>query len=330
MSEEFNFKFEVDNDIKQEFLETQIKSTRKFYEYVLKRVDEFEKELSKKVYDFNYEDRDEILLVQFKNGSIWAVQVNLAPIKKYVDFCIMKNMVKHNENRFAIILDYEKYVNTQAVENAYISKDTNRELQEMLINNQDKLFIDLVGVYGIRGRTEKGNTLEEIINLRVKEDVNWDSKILTLISNNNKIRHVEVDDYTLNLIKETINDTYYTCNNGFKKKKNEHGYYDKTERGFIINKTEYVFRVPGKNKFSKTNTTYFSNKISRIQKWLEKPYLNVGNLYFSAMIDYAKNLKEEKGELTKEDYVYINERFNYGSDGEKYAYKTEEMVNKYI
>jgi integrase len=321
--------FEVDKLVKDEFLEKQRHSTRGFYSYILKKIDEWEVKIGKKVYDFNIEDRDEFLLVQFKNGSFWAFQTNLAVIKQYIDFCIsQKHIVKHYENRFAMILskDYEKYV--KAVQ--YISKLENRELQKKLINKQDKLILEFIGIYGMRGRTEDGNTLEELVNLRIK-DIDRDNKIIKVLNNDGEDRKIQnVDEYTFDLIEATLKDTFYIFNNGLKKKPNDKGIYEKTERGLQINPTIYVFRTPGKKKIGKTTPNYLSNKIPRLKKWLKKPYLTVTNLYFSAMIEYAKNLKEKNGELTEEDYSDINEIFNFGSDGNKYAHKTKKMVNMYI
>lgn len=320
--------FEVDVQIKEEFLESQKRSTRTFYSYVLKQADEFEKEIDKSIFDFNIEDRDELLMIKFKNKTPWAFRSNLTPLRKYIDFCIRKNLVKHNENRFATILpkDYENYVNVQAMENSYISISENREWQKNLVNVQDRLIIEFFGL-GVRGRTEKGNTLEEMTNLRVV-DVKQDLKVLHLINNDGDLRYLDVDDYTLNLVNETINTHFYYFNNGLSK--NENGVYEKSEKGRIINETEYVFRVPGRNKSGKADQQFFAGRIQRIQNWLEKPYLTISNLYFSAIIDYAKKLKDEKGELTKEDYIRINERFNFGENGEKYIYKTQELVNMYI
>lgn len=319
-----NFEFVVDNEVKHEFLDRQKKSTKKFYGYILLRVDEFEQELGKKVYDFNIEDRDELLLVKFKNTTVWAFQTNLSCLKNYVDFCIGKNLVRHNENRFSAILpkDYENYVSNQAIDNFYMSKAEVKELEGKLLNSQDQLILELLGCWGVRGRTEKGNTLEEMINLRVK-DVKPDDKLIYLYNNDGEFRYIEVDDYAINLIQKTIDEDFYIFNNGYEMKRN-------SAQGRPINETEYVFRLPGKNKFSKVDDQFFTRRIQHMQKWLERPYLTISNLYFSAMIDYAKQLKEQHGELTKEDYIKINERFQYGETGEKYWYKTRDMVKMYV
>jgi len=242
------------------------------------------------------------------------------------------------ENRFSFITtpNYKDYVNEQAMENSYISLSENREWQKGLVNAQDRLIVELLGL-AVRGRTEKGNTLEEMVNLKV-EDVDYTQKVLHLTRNDGELRYSDVDDYTLDLLKKTIDSSFYLFNNGLKTKPNENGVYEKTDKGFPINPTEYIFRVPGKNKFKQVDYQFIASRIQKIQVWLEKPYLTISNLYFSALISYAKELKEEKGELTKEDYIRINERFNFGGlvseenprAGEKYIFKTKELVSSYL
>jgi len=323
--------FEVDPEVKEEFLEKQLKSTRSYYRYILKLADEFEVKLGKPIYNFNTEERDELLTVQYKNKNIFAFQTVLSPLKTYVDFCISpKNLVRHNENRFSSILtsNYKVYISKQAKENSYIPLSECREFQSKLANYQDMLILELPNL-GVRGRTEKGNTLEELVNLREK-DIEWEKKRLHLTKNNGEERWIEVDDYTLDLLKKTINQDFYISNNGLKTKPNDDGVYERTERGRMINKTEYVFRIPGKNKHGKVEYQFFASRIQRIQKWLGKPYISISNLYFSAIIEYSKKLKEEKGELIREDYISINQRFEFGEDGEKYVFKTRELVESYL
>ena len=323
--------FEVDPEVKEEFLEKQMKSTRSYYRYILQLADDFEVKLGKEIYNFNTEERDELLIVQYKNKNTFAFQSVLSPLKTYVDFCIApKNLVKHNENRFANILtsNYKEYINVQAKENSYISLSESRELQFRLKNYQDRLILELSSL-GVRGRTEKGNTLEELVNLK-QSDVKWDKNRLYLTKNNGEVRWIEVDDYTLNLIKKVINEDFYIANNGLKTKPNAEGIYEETDRGRIINPSEYIFRIPGKNKHGKVEYQFFASRIQRMQKWLGNPYISISNLYFSAIIEYAKEEKKKKGELTKEDYIKINERFEFGENGEKYLFKTKELIATYL
>jgi len=326
--------FEVDPEVKEEFLEKQLKSTRSYYRYILQLADDFEVKLGKPIYNFNTEERDELLIVQYKNKNKFAFQTVLSPLKTYVDFCISpKNLVRHNENRFSTILtsNYKEYINIQAKENSYIPLSECREFQSKLVNYQDRAIIELPNL-GVRGRTEKGNTLEELVNLKVK-DIDWKEKRLYLTKNNGEFRWMNVDDYTLDLLKKVIAQDFYVSNNGLKTKPNDDGVYESTDKGRIINKTEYVFRTPGKNKNGKVDYQFFASRIQRIQKWLGKPYISISNLYFSAIIEYAKKLKEEKGEkdkLTRDDYISINKRFEFGENGEKYLFKTRELINSYL
>jgi integrase len=326
--------FNVEAEVKKEFLDSYMGSTKIFCSYILEKADKFEKELGKSMYDFNYEERDELLLVQFKNGSKWAFQSNLSVLKKYVDFCISKNLVRHNENRFAIILpsDYDKYVSVQAVENLYIPKSEIRQLEQKLTNMQDRLIIELIGVYGIRGRNEKKNTHEELINLKIS-DVDWENKALYITRNNGEFRQVPVDDYTLDLIKSVLSETVYYFNNGYKSTPNEFGEYERNIKGYPINPTDYIFRTPGKTKGlcnEPVDQQLFTNRVQKIQEWLGKPYLTISNIYFSAIIEFAKKLKEQKGELTKEDYIRINDIFQYGEEPMKYWAKIQVLCNNYI
>jgi len=331
LQNEEKVEFKVDPEVKEEFLEKQLKSTRSYYRYILKLADDFEVKLGKPIYNFNTEERDELLIVQYKNKNKFAFQTVLSPLKTYVDFCISpKNLVRHNENRFSSILtsNYKFYINSQAKENSYIPLSECREFQSKLANYQDRAILELPSL-GVRGRTEKGNTLEELVNLK-EDDIKWEKKRLYLTKNNGELRWIEVDDYTLDLLKKTINQDFYISNNGLKTKPNENGVYESTDKGRMINKTEYVFRVPGSNKHGKVDYQFFASRIQRMQKWLGKPYISVSNLYFSAIIEYAKKLKKEKGELTREDYLSINERFEFGETKEKYVFKTRELIESYL
>jgi integrase len=325
VSESNNLKqmeFQIDKELKQEFLDKQMKGTRDTYAYVLKKADEFEQELQKAIYDFNFEERDELILTKYKNKSKGVVQSTLSPLKQYINFCIGKHVVRHNQNRFDEIpvSDYEKYVNVQAQKNTYISKEECRELQKRIFNSQDKLILELL-TWGIRGRTEAGNTHEELINLTI-DDVDFENHILTVTNNDDEIRIVRVDEYTIELIKEAIKQETYMCNNG-----------TGTIKVMPINDSEYIFRTPGKNKFGKVDQQLFTRRMQSFQEWLEKPYLTISNLWFSSIIDYAKKIKEEKGEVTREDYIRINEIFRYGENREQqtlYWIKTRDLVEPYL
>jgi hypothetical protein len=85
-------------------------------------------------------------------------------------------------------------------------------------------------------------------------------------------------------------------------------------KSFPVNKTDYVFRTAGKNKFGKVKAQYFTSRInSIIKEAVGNSYINITNLYFSGMIDLAEKIRAEKGtDLDINDYMTICEKFNYG------------------
>jgi integrase len=228
----------------------------------------------------------------------------------YVDFCIRRNLVKHRENRFKILNKDDKYkfVSPHAEQNKYLSKEERRTCQAKLVNACDKLIIELIPL-GVRGRTQIGNTNEELRNLR-NEDVNFDEKELTLLNNDGETRIIRnLDDYTLDLLRETINQKWYITNNGTSKNS------DNESLKRVVNYTDYVFRNAGSNKGGKVKYQYFGTRINKIIKeYCKNPYITITNLYFSGMIDYAKELLLQKnGEpLDFSDYEKIRDKFDYG------------------
>lgn len=70
--------------------------------------------------------------------------------------------------------------------------------------------------------------------------------------------------------------------------------------------------------------------MKRIQKYVGNPYLNYTSLYNSGMIQMAIDIYREKGEVTKEDYVSICDRYNYGGDNpERYWFNLKYLFEQY-
>ena len=99
-------------------------------------------------------------------------------------------------------------------------------------------------------------------------------------------------------------------------------------RKIQINKVEnYVLRVPGKNKYEKFTPNLLNSRMKRIQKYLDNPYLSFTSLYQSGMIQLAVDKYKENGVVTKEDYIEICIRFNYGSGNpEKYWFEVKDLL----
>jgi hypothetical protein len=85
-----------------------------------------------------------------------------------------------------------------------------------------------------------------------------------------------------------------------------------------------VFRVPGKDKFQYFEPNLINSRMHRIQLWLKVPYLNVTNLYYSGMVNMAKEMLEN-GETI--DYDTICEQFDYKDE---YVYKLKSIIELYL
>lgn len=319
--------FNVDSDIKQEYLETKPTDTAKSEAFVLKSADEYEFSEEKPIYNMSYSELYEMIATVFKNTSVRSILKNVSVLKTYIDFCISKNLVIHGENRLALFSAKEakEFVSKQAMLNKYITKEKLKEYQNILYNEQDKLLIELPFI-GVRGRTNKEGTYEEIINLTI-DDVDEQNNMLTLTQNDGKHRILEVLPSTIELIKDTYEQESYIENNGEETNNTRLS----RPREMFINKVEhFIFRKPSKNKFEIFDSNILNSRMRRIQTYVDNPYLTYTSLYQSGMLNMAMDIYKEKGEVQKEDYIRICTRFNYGGDNpEKYWFNIRELFDQY-
>lgn len=319
--------FNVDSEIKQEYLNEKPTATAKSDSFVLRLADEYEEIMNKPIYNMSYPELKELIATQFKNSSTKAIMKNVSILKTYIDFCISKNLVLHGENRLATfsIDDAKEFVHKQALINKFIDKKKLMEYQNILCNAQDVLLLELLYI-GVKGRPSKEGTLEEVINLTI-DDIDEKNNMLTLTQNNGKHRIIKVEASTIELIKETYEQEYYIENNGEQTNNPRLSEPRKTK----INKVEnYIFRVPGRNKYELFKPNLLNSRMKRIQKYVGNPYLNYTSLYNSGMIQMAIDIYREKGEVTKEDYVSICDRYNYGGDNpERYWFNLKSLFEQY-
>lgn len=316
------FLFNVENEVKQEFLSKKPSQTAESDAFVLRSADQYESLTGKSIYNLSYEELREMIAMQFKNSSPKVVTKNVSVLKKYIDFCIGKNLVEHGENRLDVFVASNalKFVNRQALLNKYISPEKLKEYQNILYNEQDKLLLQLpyVGVWG------KG--LEEIINLTLN-DIDEKNKMITLSTNDGKHRRLEVDLYTIGLIEDVYKQETYVENNG----EITTNIRRSEPRKLKVNQVEkYIFRVPGQHKYEVFTKNLLNSRMKRIQKWVDNPYLSFISLRDSGMLTIASKICTEKDIVTKEDYIRISEKFNYGAgQPDRYWYVIKTMFEQY-
>lgn len=317
------FIFGMQNEIKQEYLSTKPSKTAESDAFVLRAADEYEILINKQIYNMSYADLKEMVAMQFKNSSIKSIVKNISVLKNYIDFCLDKKLVLHGENRLApfTVTEAKDFVHRQALISKFITKKRLKEYQDMLYNEQDKLLLELLYI-GVRGRTTKDGTYEEVINLSI-EDVNKEENTLILRQNDGELRLLtDVDISTISLIQETYDREIYVENNG---EQTENKRISKPRQTVINHVDKYVFRIPGKNKFNKLTTNLMNSRMNRIQHYLDNHYITYTSLYQSGMIQLAINIYQECGDVTSQDFQNICARYGY----EKYWYNIRDLFNQY-
>jgi len=321
--------FKVQSDIKNEFLETKPTGTAQSMTFILRLADDYEDTIGKSIYNMSHSELREMVAMQFKNTSTRTIAKNLSILRKYIDFCIDKGLVSHMENRLATFTIEEagNFVNLQALKYRYTSPEQLKEYQVKLINYQDKAILE-AAYQGIRGRTQKDATCEEIINLQIDEkSVDFKNNRLILQKNNGEIRVIQVSDNTMDLFYRAQQDEEYIGNNG----EETTNVKVPIKKNYVNKVGNYVFRVPGKNKYDLFNPVMLNSRMHRIQGYVGNKYLTINSLYFSGMITMAKQMLAEKGSLEIEDYIKICERYDYGSgDPTRYVYNLKDLVQQYL
>jgi len=318
--------FKVDSNIKEEYLNTKPTGTAESDTFVLRDFDNYENQIGKQVYNLSINELNE-MFATLKNSSKRGAGKNKSILVSYIDFCVSKKIVSHMENR-AKYINANDFVHRQALLNKFISKEKLREYSNLLYNEQDQLLLNLVYI-GVKGRTTEDGTMEEIINLEIK-DINAHKNRLTLRQNDGKFRVLDnVDDSIIELIQETYNQEAYTENNG--EITNNPRIPD--PRKSIINKTGefsgHVFRIPGKNKFDKFTPTLLNSRMGKIKNIVDNKYLTWSSIYFSGMIQMAMDIQHEKGEVTDRDFDNICIRYNYGIENSEVNINEDKKQSNY-
>ena len=321
--------YKINSNIKREFLETYPTATAVANSFVLTLADEYEEQEDKNIYDMTFVELKELISTKFRNTSLQTITKNVSILRRYVDYCISKNLVVHNENRLSAFTRSElrQFVSKQATDLKYIDREELKQYQNMLYNEQDVAILEAI-YQGIRGRTTKDGTLEELINLQVdvfSED--YKNNVLRLEKNNGNVRFIQVPESTMQILIETKDQAEYVSNNGVEVA-NLRGGVRKT----VVNPLKnYVFRTPAQNKFEQFTPNIVQSRVTRMQKWCNNRFITVNALYMSGMISMAKDIYIEKGELTNDDYIAIATRYDYGGDTpERYLLNIKEAVEQHL
>jgi len=297
-------------NIKIRFLNEIRDGTKNFYEYVLSKAEKTEIILKKDVFEFNTTELDS-LIKSYKNKSIQTVQSTVAVLKKYIDWAIKEGFVFSGINFLQPLecKDLYKYVNLIARDMRYVTREELLDIVDSCNNRQDSV------PFALLFEGAKGENLEELRNLKVS-DCNFKTNELILTKDSGEKRSLIVSNRTMELINDAISEKEYYKNNGA----------ETTAKStmFPITETEYVLRISGRNEVSTIKPASINARICRIGKWNGNDFITSTTIWFSGMIDMAKEIKNKNGKLVKNDYLEINRRFGYD---EGYWFQTKVRVN---
>ena len=299
-------KFEIDSANKEDFLNTLNPSTAKTLKGVLLKVDRFEKLIGKSVYDFNLAEVNELIENEFSYKSVATVRTGISYIKKYINYCIEHNLTTLNP--FEIITDYSQYVNKSAMENKYLTYQEVREIEEKLVNFNDRCMLELLF---------NGLKPDELVNLK-ETDIDFKEKSIIATDKKDNVRKIfGCSDRCFELLKLTISQQAYYLNNGTAQSRKDPNKILKNGLGVRTLKfpeSVYVFKTAGSKKIdTPMEQKGLQARVRVIREWVGNSYITVTNLYHSGILHEAYSMMREKGvkELDRYEVAQIAGKFNY-------------------
>jgi hypothetical protein len=261
------------------------------------QIGKYEAEFEKDLCDFTTELRELFVLIPSRTTKSieWLYNV----IKTYCDWCIRNGYSKTNINPTIFIdkSDLEGFVSKIAQKYQWImSRDELYEICDMLYNPRDKATLAMI-FEGIRGRANKKDSFEELLNLQNKH-VHEKECIIEAHRNDGTVRFINVDPRTMQYVLEAIEATEYYEGNG------QH------PRGKVtpLVESDYVLRGIKSLKYDtvEPNRTIITNIFRIIKKHADMPFINAIKTFQSGMLVTCVKMEEEKGRpLETADYVNI-------------------------
>jgi len=253
------------------------------------KIAEVEESFKKDLYDFN-EDQVKDMLRYMNCPTVNALGRNFHYAKQYVKWVTKKGYCSPNTAFMNIFRkDLQLYINKDAASNQHIkNRDELYELCDKLANPVDRAL--LVSFYeGLNGEEMK-----EVRYLE-KQDVKFISNFIEVRYSNNPRIIANIDQRTMDILKEAIEEDIYYNNNGESEAKAP------TRK---LMDSPYVIRPI---KMHNTVGDAISDhgiyvKFDKIKKWTEKYYINSTNIFYSGMFEKLEKIESEKGELGRLDY----------------------------
>lgn len=302
-------------DIKEQFLDKECKTekTRNAYRKTLHRTSKYERMYGRDLYDFTQVQYIK-MMIDMNIKSINSVIKEWSIYSKYCSWAKECGYKKSPDVEFTKE-DLQELVNADAMQNQYIhSFDELTDIMDSCINAQDAVLLGLLFV-GVRGRASEDCTFEEILNLQ-KEDVDFTNNVITARRNDRTTRKIEhVHQKIMNVLKGAIEQEIYYFKNGDA----EHR-IDK----MALLQNDFIIRPISRKRLAgqeHIDVTSVNGRIKEIAQRIGKQ-ISPRTVFQSGMLNKTKELEEQKGELTPDDYRELCTRF--GMEEERW-YKVKQM-----
>lgn len=279
--------------------------TIKQYKNLFNKSAETEEIFDRDIYEMNLEQCKQ-LLKSYSNRSVDMFEVYCSMLKTYKAWSIKEGYDPSLINFFGMLTvdDAWDYIDRRAISERVTSYEDLLSFEKLVFNPQDLVVLILPFI---------GVSIEEMLDLKVK-DIH--ENYIQLPN-----RQIPIDSKIHNIINEAIEQEDYFVGNGAPSGR---------ITSMTINKTDYVLRRCGQDRFDQPTKPLVKNRINRMKKYLGKN-ISITNLALSGKVYMAKEIIKQKSEITKDDWMSINERF--GVTGDKiYEYwsVTKQRVMPYL
>lgn len=298
--------FQVDKELKEEFLLGKPQSTSKQMRVTLFKVDEIEFKNNKKIYDFDLAEIENMISTKFPYRSLNSLNAKISHIKSYIDYCIQKGYTTTNNCR--LIKGLGKYTVDVKDRDLYVTYPQLKEATEKLINISDKLILELAFL---------GLTKPELENLE-ESNIDYTHSSMIVSDDGKRTRTIDnIPEEVMTLLKKNSLTDYYIINNGKPDKRkmdlsyNPQKAHKPTYRELKKGNT-HVFKPTVTATNIEPRAGFFQNRITNIHKWTSCNF-TINTLRMSGIAHYTLIYKKANSleKLNKQDYAKIYQRFYY-------------------
>ncbi len=298
--------FNVDKELKEEFLSGKTQSTLKQIRVTLFKVDEVEFKKNKKIYDFDLTEIENMILAKFPYRSLNSLNAKISHIKSYIDYCVQKGYAKTNNCR--LIKGLGKYTVDIKAKDLYVTYSQLKEVTEKLINTSDKLILELAFL---------GLTKPELENLE-ESNIDYEHNTIRVSDNGERERTIDhIPDEVMKLLNKNCLTDYYIINNGKPDKRKMNLYYNpqkshKPTYRELKSGNTHVFKLTVTATNIEPQSGFFQNRMANIHKWTGCNF-TINTLRMSGIAHYTLNYKKVNNleKLNNQDYANIYQRFYY-------------------